>query len=38
MSLVVLDHIKGLDISTRDVLYIYNVKRSRIPHEWYLFP
>ena len=38
MSLVILDHMKGLGILTTDVLYIYNVKRSRIPHEWYLFP
>ena len=38
ISMVVLDHIKGLHISTRDVMYIYHAKRSCILYEWYLFP
>lgn len=38
MSMVVLDHIKGLHISTRDVMYIYHAKRARISYEWYLSP
>lgn len=38
MSLVVLDHMRGLGISINDILYIYTPKRSRIPHEWYLSP
>lgn len=33
MSLVVLDHMRGLGISINDILYIYTPKRSRIPHE-----
>lgn len=27
---------KGLGIYVNDILYIYNVKRSHISHEWYL--
>lgn len=38
MSLVVLDHIRGLGISIKDILCIYTSKRSQIPNEWYLFP
>lgn len=34
--MVVLDHMKGLGISAKNVLYIYNVIKSPIPHEWYL--
>lgn len=37
MSLVVLDHIRGLKISLNDILYICKM-RSRIPQEWYLSP
>lgn len=36
MSMVVLDHMKNLHMTTRDVLYIYHTKRSRILYEWYL--
>lgn len=36
MSLVVLDHMRGLKVSFSDILYIYNVKSSRIPHELYI--
>lgn len=38
MSLVVLDHMRGLGISIKDILCIYTSKRSQIPNEWYLFP
>lgn len=38
MSLVVLDHKRGLGISVNDILYINTPKRSRILHEWYLSP
>lgn len=38
MSLVVLDHMRGLGISVKDILYIYTLKRSQIPNEWYLSP
>ena len=38
MSMVVLDHIKGLQITTKDVISIHHAKRSRIPYEYYLSP
>ena len=38
MFMVVLDHIKGLHILARDVMYIFPAKRSCILYEWYLFP
>lgn len=38
MSMVVLNHIKGFQVTTTDVMYIYHAKRSRILYEWYLSP
>lgn len=38
MSLVVLNHMRGLAISIKEVLCIYTPKRSRISHEWYMSP
>lgn len=38
MSMVVLDHIKGLQIMMKNIMYIYHAKRSRIPYKWYLSP
>lgn len=37
MSFVVLDHIRGLGISVKDVLCFYTLKMSHIPYKWYLF-
>lgn len=38
MLMVVLDHIKGMQIITKDIMYIYHAKRSCIPYDWYLSP
>lgn len=38
MSLVVLDHMRGLGILVKDILCIYTLKRSHIPNECHLSP
>ena len=38
MLMVALGHMRGLEIIMDDVFFIYKMKRSWVPHEWYLSP
>ena len=38
MLMVALGHMMGLEITMEDIFYIYKMKRSQVPHKWYLSP